>query len=220
MEGLLEAVQGMIEGQPERLILRLVPACADTQDQAPTAHLVGGRRHFRQDRRMAKGIAQHQRADLHALGRFGQGRQDGPAFPNSPGRLTRIAIEEVVSEPDAIEAIRWRVVRDCADSSIRMLAVVFAVIRQYDHQSNLHGLPSAFFGTRYLPTRSVLLLGVLIHLLQWYSGNRRESFLIDRVFTQEQESGLSGSITIHPILGHRTQILRYAQDDKARWSLL
>jgi hypothetical protein len=32
---------------------------------------------------------------------------------------------------------------------------------------------------------------MLIHLLQWYPGNLTESVLIDRVFTQEQESGLS-----------------------------
>ena len=70
LQGFFEAVHAMIEGQPERLVLRLVPARADPQDQASTAHLVEGRRHFRQDGRMAEGIAQHQRADLHALGRF------------------------------------------------------------------------------------------------------------------------------------------------------
>jgi hypothetical protein len=65
-------------------------------------------------------------------------------------------------------------------------------------------LPSTFFGTRELSIRSVLiessqifssvqrickgiLSGVLVYLLQWYSGNRRESFLIDRIFTEEHE---------------------------------
>jgi hypothetical protein len=133
LQGFFEAVHAMIEGQPERLKLRLVPSRADPQDQAPVAHLVGGRRHFRQDRRMAEGIAQHQRADLHALCRFGQRRQHGPAFPNAPGRLTRIAIEEVVSEPDAIEAIRFRLLRDGADRIIRTPGVVFAVVRKEDH---------------------------------------------------------------------------------------
>ncbi len=148
LQGFFQAVHAMIEGQPERLILRLVPSRADPQDQAPVAHLVGSRRHFRQDRRMAEGIAQHQCADLHALGRFGQRREHGPAFPNAPGRLTRRAIEEVVSEPEAIEAIRFRLVRDGADRIIRTRAVVVAVVRQEDHQPNLHGLPSAFFGIR------------------------------------------------------------------------
>jgi hypothetical protein len=44
LRGFFEAVHAMIEGQPERLILRLVPSCADTQDQAAMAYLVGGRR--------------------------------------------------------------------------------------------------------------------------------------------------------------------------------
>ena len=105
---------------------------------------------------MAEGIAQHQRADLHALCRFGQRRQHGPAFPNAPGRLARIAIEEVVSEPDAIEAIRFRLARDGADRLIRTLAVGFAVVRLEDQQSNLHGFLSTFFGTREHPPRSVL----------------------------------------------------------------
>jgi hypothetical protein len=111
----------------------------------------------------------------------------------------------VVSEPDAIKAIRFRLLRNGADRLIRTLAVVFAVVRQEDHQPNLHGLPSTFFGTRYLLIRSVLLRnpqtllssvhrickgilsGVLVHLLQLYAGNRRESFLIDRIFTEEHE---------------------------------
>ena len=70
LQGFFEAVHAMIEGHPERLILRLVPSRADTQDQTPVTHLVDGRRHFRQDRRIAEGIARHQRADLHALCRF------------------------------------------------------------------------------------------------------------------------------------------------------
>jgi hypothetical protein len=56
------------------------------------------------------------------------------------GWLTRIAIEEMVGEPDAIEAIHFRLLRDSADGVIRTLAVVFAVVRQKDHQSNLHCL--------------------------------------------------------------------------------
>src|SRR5215472_3910984 len=43
LQGFCEAVHAMIEGQAERLVLRLVPSRADPQDQAPTAHLVGWR---------------------------------------------------------------------------------------------------------------------------------------------------------------------------------
>jgi hypothetical protein len=97
---------------------------------------------------MAEGIAQHQR---------------GPAFLNAPRRLTRSAIEEVVSEPDAIEAIRFRLLRDGADRIIRTLAVVFAVVRRENQQPNLHGLPSAFFATAptRAPSRGVFMLSLL-----------------------------------------------------------
>ncbi|HXJ28121.1 MAG TPA: hypothetical protein VNH17_20560, partial [Streptosporangiaceae bacterium] len=51
LHGLLETARAMIEGHTERLVLRLVPARADAQDQAPVAHLVEGGGHLRQDRR-------------------------------------------------------------------------------------------------------------------------------------------------------------------------
>ena len=66
-------------------MLWLVPSRADTQDRAPVAHLVNGRRHLRQYRRMPEGIAHDQSPDLHAACHLGQGRQHSPAFPNSPG---------------------------------------------------------------------------------------------------------------------------------------
>src|SRR5436853_3567596 len=120
----------MVEGQSECLILRFVPARADTQDQAPVAHLVDRRRHFRQDRGSAEGIACHECADLYALCRFGQGREHGPAFPDSPSRLTRITIEEMVRKPDTIKTIRLRLLRNRTDRIIAALAVLFASVRQ------------------------------------------------------------------------------------------
>src|SRR5687767_701518 len=122
LQGLFEPSHAMVEGQPERLILWLVPSRADTQDQAPLAHLVNSRRHFRQDGWMAEGIARDQRAEFHAVCRFCQRGQHGPAFPNSTGWLTRIAIQEVVREPEAIEAFCLRLLRDGADRLIRPLA--------------------------------------------------------------------------------------------------
>src|SRR5690242_4716016 len=96
---------------------------------------------------MAEGIAQHQRTDLHAPRRLSQRREYGPALPDPPGRLTGGAIEEVVGEPDTIEAVRFRLLRGGADRIIRTRAVGFAVVGQEDHQPNLHGLPSAFSAT-------------------------------------------------------------------------
>jgi hypothetical protein len=147
LHGFSQAVHLPSEVYPEGLIHRLViarVACAQTQDQAPVAHLVEGRRHLRQDGRMAEGIDQDQRAQLHSLGRFGQGREHRPAFPHAPGRLSRSALEEVVREPEAIEAVAFRLLGDGADRLIRLLAVGFTVVRQDEVQPNFHGVPSAF----------------------------------------------------------------------------
>src|SRR5262249_27980685 len=124
----------------------LVPARADPQEQAPVAHLIGGDRPFGEDRRVAGGIAQDQRADLDALCRLGQRPERGPALPKATGWVTSSAIEEVVSEPDAIEAVRLCLLGDGADRIIRALAIVCAIVCQEDHQPDLHRLPSAFFG--------------------------------------------------------------------------
>lgn len=138
LHGLVEAGYAMIERQPERLVLRLVPSCADAQDQAPAADFVGGRRHLRQDRRIAEGIAQHQHADLHAPGRLSERGQHGPGFPYSPRGLTGIPVQEVVGEPEAVEAIRFCLLRDRTDRLIRTLGVGLALVDQVDQQPDLH----------------------------------------------------------------------------------
>ena len=56
-------------------------------------------------------------------------------------------MQEVVRGPHAIEANSFRLLRDRADRIERMLAVVFAAVRQGAHQSDLHGLLSAFITT-------------------------------------------------------------------------
>jgi ATPase subunit of ABC transporter with duplicated ATPase domains len=138
LHGLFETARAMIEGHAERLVLRLVPARADAQDQAPVAHLVEGGGHLRQDRRIAEGIAEHQGADLHPLCRFGQRGQHGPALPDPRGRLTGTAVHEMVGQPDAVEAIRLRLLRELPDRAIRTLAVVLPVVHQVEHQPDLH----------------------------------------------------------------------------------
>jgi len=138
LHGLLETARAMIEGHTERLVLRLVPARADAQDQAPVAHLVEGGGHLRQDRRIAEGIAEHQGTDLHPLCRFGQRGQHGPALPDPCGRLTGAAVHEMVGQPDAVEAIRLRLLRELTDRAVRTPAVVLPVVHQVQHQPDLH----------------------------------------------------------------------------------
>jgi hypothetical protein len=145
LQGLFEAGHPMIERQSERLILRLVPARAYSQDQTPMTHLVGCRRHLCENGGIAERIAEDQGAELDTLRRFGQRAQHGPALPYTSRRLTRIAVEEVVRHPDAVEAVRFRLLRDRAYRVIRPLAVAFAIVDQVYKQPNLHDVVSTFF---------------------------------------------------------------------------
>jgi len=138
LDGLFETARAMIERHTERLVLRLVPARADAQDQTPVAHLVEGGGHLREDRGIAEGIAEHQGADLHPLCRFRQRGQHGPALPDPRGRLTGAAVHEMVGQPDAVEAIRLGLLRELTDRAIRTLAVVLPVVHQIEHQPDLH----------------------------------------------------------------------------------
>jgi ATPase subunit of ABC transporter with duplicated ATPase domains len=141
LHGLFETARAMVERHPERLVLRLVPAGADAEDQAPVAHLVEGGGHLREDRRIAEGRARHQGADLHPVRGLGQRGQHGPALPDPRGRLTGAAVHEVVGEPDAVEAVRLRLLRQLTDLVIGALpVVVLAVVHQVEHQPDLHEL--------------------------------------------------------------------------------
>src|SRR5713101_5002625 len=130
----------MMEGEPEGVVLWFIPSCADTEDQSSAAHLVQGRRHLCKNRRMSEGVARHQSADLHSTGRLGQRRQHGPAFPDSACQLVRITIEEMVRKPDTIKTVSLSLLRDRPDRIIRAGFVVFALVREKDHQPNLHRL--------------------------------------------------------------------------------
>ena len=86
---------------------------------------------------MPERIACHQSADFHLPCRLGQCRQYRPALPDSPRWLTRITIEEMIRKLDTIKTISLCLLRDLTDGVITALSVVFASVRQKDHQSNL-----------------------------------------------------------------------------------
>src|ERR1700722_14992818 len=73
--------------------------------------------------------------------RFGQCRQYGPAFPDSPGGRARIAIEEMVSKPDAIEAVCLCLLDDHTDRLIGTCTIILTLVRREDHQPYLHSSP-------------------------------------------------------------------------------
>src|SRR5712692_8663774 len=104
------------------------------------ADFVEGRRHLCKNRRMPERVARHQGTDLHSTGRLGHRRQHSPALPDTPSRLTRITIEEMVRKPDTIKTISLILLPDRSDRIIRAGFVAVALVREKDHQPNLQGL--------------------------------------------------------------------------------
>jgi hypothetical protein len=98
----------MVERHAEGRELGLVPTGAQAEGEAPTADLVQRRRHLGQDGRIAKGGTGDECANLDPGGRLGQRREDGPALPDAARRPVRRPVDEMVVEPEGIEARPFR----------------------------------------------------------------------------------------------------------------
>src|ERR1700733_5618349 len=53
-----------------------------------------------------------------------------------------LRVQQVVADPDAVEAVRFRPLRDLADHLVRAGAVGRAIAGGLDHQPDLHGVSS------------------------------------------------------------------------------
>ena len=81
-----------------------VPAGAKAQDQAAAGDLVDGRGQLRQHERRVERGRRHERPDGHALRRLGEAGQRRPGLPGSAGLAARVPVQEVVADPDRVEA--------------------------------------------------------------------------------------------------------------------
>ena len=93
----------MVERQPEGPELRLVPARADAEHEAPAADLVDRGGHARDQARRVEPEARHERPDHDALGHAGQRGHDRPRVPRPALRAALVAVEQVIAEPDRVE---------------------------------------------------------------------------------------------------------------------
>src|SRR5439155_17300768 len=103
-EGLLEPGYAAIERETERPIFRLVPSGAETEDQPSTADLVDRVRHLREHRRVVEARAGHERSELDPGRGRGDRRQHRPDLPRAASPELRRPVEEVVADPDGVEA--------------------------------------------------------------------------------------------------------------------
>src|SRR5215211_4940211 len=103
-ERLLEARDPVVVRNPERAELGLVPARAEAEHEAPAADLVDRRGHLRDQPRRVTAGARDQRTEPHALGRRRERREQRPRLPRRALGPPVAAVEQVVADPDRVEA--------------------------------------------------------------------------------------------------------------------
>src|SRR5581483_9753046 len=101
LERLLEPRDAAVERQAEGAELVLVPAGPDAEHEPAAADLVDRRGLLRKNRGRVEGEAGDERAERHPLGRRGERGQQRPDLPRP---ALGIAVEQVVSDPDRVEA--------------------------------------------------------------------------------------------------------------------
>ena len=103
-ERLLEAAHAAIEWETERPVFGLVPARAQPQGQASAADLVDRGGLLGEHGRVVKAGRGHQRPKLDSRCDGRQGSQLGPCLPRASGPLAGLPVEQVVADPQGIEA--------------------------------------------------------------------------------------------------------------------
>src|SRR4051812_43219496 len=98
----------MIERQPERAELLLVPARSERGDEPASTQLVDGGRLPREDAGRVERSAGYERPQLDALGDLCEPGEGRPAVPGTALDAAVAAIEEVVADPDRVEAALFR----------------------------------------------------------------------------------------------------------------
>ena len=98
----------MVERQAERAELLLVPAGAERGDEAAAAQLVDGRSLSREDSRRVERRARDERPELDALGDPGEPGERRPAVPRPALAAPVAAVEQVVADPERVEAALFR----------------------------------------------------------------------------------------------------------------
>ena len=93
-------------GKAEGLVLGVVPAGSDTERQAAVRDQVERRGHVRDEAGVAKRRAEDERRDLDTLGDGGEGAHQRPRLVHALRLPLGRLVEEVIREPDGVEALR------------------------------------------------------------------------------------------------------------------
>jgi len=105
LESFLQAADAVVGRVAERLILGVVPPCAQTENEpAAAADRVSRDRHLREQSGIPIRGARDQLADLDACRRRGERGGQRPRFVNPFERRAGHAAEEVIADPNGVEA--------------------------------------------------------------------------------------------------------------------
>ena len=103
-ERFLESADPMVVGEAVGVVLGAIPAGAEAEDEPAVADLVDGRGLLRQHRGVVEAGGRDQRTELDPLRDSGERGQDGPDLPRAARRPAVVAVEEMVADPDRVEA--------------------------------------------------------------------------------------------------------------------
>ncbi len=104
LEVLFEPAHEVIEREPKGVVLGLVPPAPEADDQPPAGHFVERRAHLRHQPGIPERRAHHQGAELDPRHDGGEGRERRPGLDRPFVRLAVEPPDEVVEDPDRIEA--------------------------------------------------------------------------------------------------------------------
>jgi hypothetical protein len=107
LQRLLEAADPVIKRVSESVELGLVPARANTQDQPAAGDLLDGVRDLGQECRIAERRADDECPQLGLAGDGCERRKLRHALPRAPGLGVRRTVNQVVGNPDGIDADRF-----------------------------------------------------------------------------------------------------------------
>ncbi len=115
LERLREPVHPVVLRIAERVVLGVVPPGPQAEGHPPAADDVGGGGHLGQEPGRSERGAHHQLAELDPFGGRGEGRHHRPRLELAFGRLAGAGREEVVVDPQGVEADRLGVLGEAPD---------------------------------------------------------------------------------------------------------
>ena len=130
------------EREPVRLVLALVPARSDAEIDPPSGHVVGGHDELGEDRRVAEARRRDERPEPQRRGCRGQRVDRAPRVERAPLGMLPVEVLVVVGAEQGRDPVLLARGRERQPLGPRDALLPF------DHQADIHGMPSSIAGPR------------------------------------------------------------------------